>query len=461
MKLTRGIIEKRQEDFKTKEKPNIYTISPSDTLKLGCFKIEFFRVNHNIPDSVGVVIHTPQGMIIHTGDFKFDDHPVSEKPIDKPLLAKLGKQGVLVLMSDSTNAEQEGRQISEKTIGETLEKIIKEIKGRIIIASFASLISRIQQIIWIAERLDRKIAIDGYSMKTNVEIAKRLGYLKIKKNTLVTLKQVKKLPANKIIILCTGAQGEERAVLMRIANREHKQIEIEKEDTIIFSSSVIPGNEQTIQKLKDILARQADIIDYNMMDVHTGGHARSEDLKELIQLIKPKYFIPIEGNYSFLKAHAKIAESAGIKPQNILIADNGQIIEFEDEKGLLTKKYVPTDYVMVDGLGTIDSKNIVLRDRKMLAADGMFVIIVTIEGKTGKLVTSPDIISRGFVYMKEEKKLIENTRNKVKGILKTKNATKKVANYAYIKNKIRNDIGQFLFSKTERRPMILPVVIEV
>lgn len=461
MKLTRGLIEKRQGDFKTKEKLNIYTISPTDTLKLGCFRVEFFRVNHNIPDGVGVVIHTPQGIIVHTGDFKFDAHPVDEEPINLSRLAKLGKQGVLALMSDSTNAERKGHQISEKVIGETLEKIIKEIKGRIIIASFASLISRIQQIVWIAEKLGRKIAIDGYSMKTNVEIAKNLGYLKIKKGTLIILKQAKKLPDNKIIILCTGAQGEERAVLMRIANREHRQIEIEKGDTVIFSSSVVPGNERTVQRLKDTLVRQADIIDYDMMDVHTGGHALSEDLKEMIQLIKPKYFIPIEGNYSFLKAHAKIAESAGMAPQNILVAENGQIIDFVDGKGALTKKHVPSDYVMVDGLGMMDSKNIVLRDRKMLAADGMFVIIVTIEGKTGRLVTNPDIISRGFVYMKEERKLIENTRNKVKKILKTKNTTKRTANYAYIKNKIRDDIGQFLFSKTERRPMILPVVIEV
>ena len=462
MKLTRAIIEKRQEDFKSKEKLNIYTISPSDILKLGCFKVEFFRVNHNIPDGVGVVIHTPQGIIIHTGDFKFDAHPVGEEPMNKSRLIKLGKQEVLALCSDSTRAEAEGHQISEKVIGQTLEKIIKEAKARIIIGSFASLLSRAQQIVWIAEKLGRKIAIDGYSMKTNVEIAKKLGYLKIKKGTLIMIRQAKKLPDNKVIILCTGAQGEERAVLMRIANREHRQIEIEKEDTVIFSSSVVPGNERTVQRLKDSLARQgADIIDYDMMDVHTGGHALGEDLKELIQLLKPKYFIPVEGHYSFLKAHAKLAENAGVKPQNNLVADNGQIIEFADGKGVLTKKHVPADYVMVDGLGMIDSKNIVLRDRKMLAADGMFVIIVTIEGKTGKLVTNPDIISRGFVYMKEEKKLIEDTRKKIRKILKTKNTTKRAANYAYIKNKIRDDIGQFLFSKTERRPMILPVVIEV
>lgn len=461
-KLTRGIIEKRQEDFETKEKLNIYTVSPKDILRLGCFKIEFFRVNHNIPDSCGLFINTPVGLVVHTGDFKFDPAPVNEKPMDLDRLSKIGLKGVLVLLSDSTNADVKGHQKSEKEIGETLKNLFQQAKQRIIVATFASLLSRIQQIIWLAEEFGRKVAIDGYSMKTNVAIAQKLGYLKIRKGTLINIKEANKLSPDRIIVLCTGAQGEERAVLMRIANREHRYIKIEKGDTLIFSSSVVPGNERTVQRLKDSLTRQgAEIVDYEMMDVHASGHAYAEDLKRMITLLRPKYFIPIEANHYKLKKHADIAKKAGVNLNNIFLADNGQIIEFASaEKGYLTRKKVPSDYVMVDGLGLIDANNVILRDRKMLAADGMFVVIVTVDSKSGKLVLEPDIISRGFVYMKASKALINQTKRKVKQILAIKEA-KSSPNYVYIKNKIRDDIGQFLYSKTQRRPMILPVVVEV
>jgi len=461
-RLTRAIIEKRQEEYKTKEKLNIYTITSSDILQLGCFKIEFFRVNHNIPDGLGIAIHTPCGLIVHTGDFKFDPQPIGDEPADIAKIARFGGQNVLALCSDSTSAETKGHSISEKTIKENLKQIFEQAEGRIIVSTFSSLITRIQQIFSLAAELGRKVAIDGYSMKVNVDIARRLGYLKVKKGVQISVKETKRYPDRKIIILCTGAQGEERAVLMRIANKEHKELQIEKNDTVVFSSSVVPGNERTVQRLKDTLTRQgAKIFHYQMMDIHAGGHGAEDDLKTMIQLTKPRYFIPIHGNRYMLKIHGDIAKSCGIPENNIFLADNGQIIEFlSDGKGFLTRKKVPADHVMVDGLGVGDVSHIVLRDRKMLAADGMLVVIVTIDGKTGRLIQNPDLISRGFIYMKESKRLVEQTRKKARQIVERQDP-RALANYAHIKNKLRDEIGQFLYYKTQRRPMILPVVIEV
>jgi ribonuclease J len=316
--------------------------------------------------------------------------------------------------------------------------------------------------------MGKKVAVDGFSMKTNVEIMRMLGYLKVKQGTLIDIADVHNFPQEKIIIVCTGAQGEERAVLMRIANEEHRFVRIEPKDTVVFSSSVVPGNERTIQRLKDALYRKgADVVHYKMMDIHAGGHAKAEDIKLMIRLVNPKYFIPIEGSHSHLRLNAKVAESIGFDPKNIFVADNGQVMEFtaagkefSDTVGRLTPQRVPTDYVMVDGLGVGDVSQVVLRDRKMMAEDGMIVIITTIDAKTGYLIGSPDIISRGFVYMRESKELIEQVRAKVKKLISDRDP-KSAADNVFIKNKIRDNIGQFLFTKTERRPMVLPVIIEV
>jgi len=461
-RLTQAIIEKRQEDYKEQGKLNIYTVDPDkDNLQLGSFKVEFFRVNHNIPDGFGVVIHSPVGSVMHTGDFKFDPSPVGEKPTDIEKIKKFGQRGIKLLMSDSTGSETEGDSISEQSIMETLDQIIQGNKNRIIIATFSSLLSRIQQIIMLAEKCGRKVVIQGYSMKSNVEIAVKLGYLKAQKGTLISPKEMKDLPKEKVIIACTGAQGEDRAVLMRIANKEHREIKLIKNDTVIFSSSVVPGNERTVQRLKDNLTRQgAELFHYKMMDVHTGGHALRDDLKRMIQMTNPKYFVPIHGNHYMLKIHGDLAADVGIPRENILLPDNGHIMEFTETTGAITKRKVPANHVMVDGLGIHDSSNVVIRDRQMLAKDGMFVVIATIDGKTGKLVGNPDLISRGFIYMKESKGLVEQARKKVRKIVESKKVDSSV-NYAYLKNKIRDDVGQFLYSKTERRPMVLPVVIEV
>lgn len=458
--LSRGIILKRQGDFKNTPKLNIKTVKCEDTIQLGVFRIEFFHVNHNIPDSMGLAIHTPVGLIIHTGDFKFDRNPIGEAPTDSAKIARLGEKGVLALLADSTSVEEKGHSISEKTIQETLEEIFLKSSGRIIAATFASLINRIQQIIALAEKFGRKVVVDGYSMKANVEIARNLGYLKAGKNTFIKPQEAKNFPDNKIVILCTGAQGEGRAVLMRLANNEHRFLKIQPEDTVIFSSSVVPGNERTVQGLRDTLARLgAKVIHYEMMDVHAGGHARAEDAKMMLRLAKPKFFMPIEGSHYMLKEHAEIAKGLGIPQKNIIIADNGQVIEATPDQLRVSKKKVPTNYVMVDGLGVGDVGEVVLRDRIIMARDGMFVIIVTIDSETGKLRGSPDIISRGFIYMRISKELLEATRRKVKQIV-AKTAQKPL-NWAYVKNNLRDKIGQFLFSKTKRRPMVIPVVIEV
>jgi len=340
--------------------------------------------------------------------------------------------------------------------------IFKEAPARIIIATFASLISRVQEVVNLAEKYDRKVAVDGYSMRTNVEIARKLGHLKAKKGTLIKVNRANDYPDNKVVILCTGAQGEENAVLMRIVNQEHRHIKVQKGDAIIFSSSVVPGNERTVQNLKDMLWQQgARVYHYQMMDVHAGGHGQEEDLKVMINLIKPKFFIPIHGSYYMLKLHGEIAESVGIAKKNTLIGGNGKVILLNQNSIKLTKEEVPNNYVMVDGLGVGDVGQVVIRDRQAMAEDGMFVVITVVDSKTGRVRGEPDIISRGFVYLRESKELLDQTRKKVKEIVSQSTSPGQKTNWTYVKDNIRDKIGQFLYTKTQRRPMVLPVVIEI
>ncbi|MDD4272030.1 MAG: ribonuclease J [Patescibacteria group bacterium] len=466
-KLTAGIVRKRVEEFGKCPKLNIQEINEESKLQLGKnFRVEVLRVNHSIPDCFAVIIHTPLGTVVHTGDFKIDYSPVNDKPADLNRIAQLGGAGVLLLLADSTDSTHTGYQISESSIGDEMGKIFEKLEGRIIIGTFASQLSRVQKLFDLAEKFGRRISLQGRSMNDNVEIAHQIGYLKFNPRILVEDRELDRLPDNKIIIIGTGAQGESNAFLTRVVNNEHRTISLKKGDTMIFSSSVIPGNERSIQTLMDMMVRQgAKVINYEMMDVHAGGHAKQEDLKLMMRLIKPEYFMPIEGNHYMLRAHAELAEQVGIPKDKILVADNGQIIEFHktaggEVQGKLTKEKVLTDYVMVDGLGVGDVSNIVLRDRRVMAEDGMIVIIATIDSKTGDTIGNPDIISRGFVYMKENKELIQKTRMKVKKIVKDHNP-RTPADDDYVKNKIRNDVGQFLFSQTKRRPMVLPVVIKV
>jgi len=460
--LTQGIILKRQEDFPNQSKLEINEIRDGSRIRVGPFKIEFFRINHNIPDNLGLFIETPIGNILHTSDFKFDPTPINDLPTNFQKIKNFGKRRILLLMSDSTGAEEEGHSLSEKDILKNLEGIFKEARGRIIAATFASLINRIQQIISLSEKFGRKVILEGYSMKTNVEIAKILGYIRVKKGTIINVKDIDKYSDSRITILCTGAQGEGSAVLMRIANREHKFLHFKKGDTVILSSSVIPGNERTVQALKDEILRQGAIVfHYQMMDIHAGGHAQKEELKEMIKIMNPKFFLPVHGQYSMLVSHANLAQKMGLPEKNIVVAENGQIINISREKIFIERAEVPSNYVMVDGLGIGDVGEVVLRDRQMLAKDGMFVIVALIDRQTGKVRGSPDIISRGFVYLRESKELLRETRKRVVGIIHKTTGSGGAVNWVYVKDEIRNKIGEFLFSKTQRRPIILPVVIEV
>jgi ribonuclease J len=464
--LSKGIILKRQEDFPRMRKLHIEPIDKEHpkTIELGPFRVDPFHVNHNIPDSIGLAIQTPIGQVIHTCDFKFDFSPVADQPANIGRIVQLASRGTTLLLSDSTGAENPGHSVSEKTIYENLEDIFEHAKGRMIVSTFASLIGRLQQVIWLAEKFGRKVIIEGYSMRSNVALARELGYIEYQKHTVISPEEAQKLPDEKLLILCTGAQGEDRAVLFRIVNKEHRYWKIQPGDTVIFSSSVVPGNERAVQNLKDSLYRQgANVYHYKMMDIHASGHAYQEDLKLMLNLVQPKFFIPIHGHFFMLRAHANIAESLGIPRENIVIASNGSVVEVTPEKIRLTPQRVPAEYVMVDGLGIGDVGEVVLRDRQAMAADGMIVVIAVVDIAKGQLRQDPDIISRGFVYMRESKELLQEIKSRARQIVERgiRGVGAKDINEAYIRNNLRDQLGEFLFQKTQRRPMILPVVISV
>lgn len=462
--LAKGITMKRQDEFKDQPKLDINEVKDGSKIKLGVYEIEFFRQNHSIPDNMGLLIKTPVGNIVHTSDFKFDDFPVNEQPTDFKKLERIAKDGVHLLMCDSTGAEEPGHSLSEKDIYENMDKIFAGAKGRIIMATFSSLINRIQQAVTLSEKYNRKVGFIGHSMRSNVEVTKKLGYLKSQKGTLLKkVAEVNNLPDNQVAILCTGAQGEENAGLMKIATGEHQSISIKPGDTIVFSSSVIPGNERSVQMLKDDFIRQkANVFHYKMMDIHAGGHAQRDEIKQMIGIMKPKFFMPVHGQYSMLFANARLAEDeCGYKEEQTILADNGNIINITKDKAFIDKKSVSAEYIMVDGLGIGDVGEVVLRDRQMLAKDGIFVIIAVVNRKTGKVQESPDVISRGFVYLKESKDLLYQARKKVIATIEKSTTSGQVTNWTYVKDNVRNNLGDFLFQKTERRPMVLPVIIEV
>ena len=457
--LAMGITKKRQEEFPLQPKLRINEIKNGSKITIGPFNVEFFHQNHNIPESLGLFIETPVGNIVHTSDFKFDPTPTNAPPTDFEKLKEIGNRGVTFLMSDSTGAENEGRSLSEKVIQENLEKIFKETKGRIISATFASLINRLQDIIDLSEKYGRKVVIEGYGMKTNIEIARNLKYITTKKDTVIEAKKAAGIPDDKLTILCTGAQGEDNAALMRITNQKHRMFKIKKGDTVILSSSTIPGNERSVQAMKDNMMRQgAKIIHSKMMDIHAKGHACKEELKEMIGMMKPKYIMPIHGQYSMMMAHKEVAQEAGIEEKNVIIAENGQIISLNEESLHLGKKSVPVGPVMVDGSGIGDVGGVVLYDRLALAENGIFVVVVVIDKKTRELKNSPDIISRGFIYLRESQDLLTEARKKVTQVV---NMTAKMKSTKDIKAEIKAKTEGFLFHKTKRRPIVLPVVIEV
>jgi len=461
-RLTKALILKRQEEFPHSPKLKIEEIDSTKSLTFGQMKIRFFDITHTIPDAIGTIFETPQGNVIYPGDFKIElDQDGNPSGVSQ--FIELGKENNLLLMLESTNAETPGFSIPEKVVHRNLEKIIVESKSRVIIGMFSSLIERVIEMVKIAEKHDRKVVVDGYSLKANLEIAKELGFFKPKKEVIIPAERINDYPPSKIMVLGTGSQGEENATMMRIANRKHKYIKIQKDDTVILSSSIIPGNEKSIQNLKDNLARQgAKIIHYRVADVHASGHGCQEDLKLMMKMIKPKYFMPVHGYYFMLKTNADLAESVGIPKENIVIPiNNGAIIEASEEKLLMLKESVPSNYVMVDGLGVGDVKEVVLRDRQMLSQDGIFVMITVIDSQTGKVKNSPDIISRGFIYLKESQDLLKQTRFLIRKVVEEATGKMHPINVDYVKENLRERVGKFLFQKTHRRPMVLTVIIEV
>ena len=462
--LTAVMIKKRQEEFPHLAKLNIQLVDEKESLKLGSLRVRFFETTHTIPDSLGIIIETPYGNIICTGDLKIEHKNGVPVESEVTLFEKLGKEKNLLLMSDSTNVEKPGFSFSEKEVQENVKEIIRNCKGRIIIATFSSLLERLIYIIMACEELGKKVAVEGRSMKTNIEIAKELGLLKVKKDTMIATDEMDQYPDNRIVLLATGAQGDEYAALMRISQKDHHLFKLKRGDAVLLSSSVIPGNEKSVQKLKDNLSRQgAKIIHYGIANVHSSGHSYQGEVKWIHQMLKPKYFIPVHGHHHMLRIHADIATEMGIPEKNIVVPDNGSIIEISDEgkKIAAIKETASNKVVMVDGIGNNNVKEVVIRDRQMLAQDGMFVLIAIIDTSTGKVRKSPDIISRGFVYLKESQDLLRQVRLLIKKTIEDSTAKMHPINFDYIKNEIREEIGKFLFQKTHKRPIILPVLIEV
>jgi len=460
--LNKAMISRRQEEFPNAVKLEFELVKKGETRQLSeHFKAEFFGVTHNIPEGIGMILDTPIGKIVHPGEFKFD-YDANGKPRDLDIWEKIGKQKIHTLLLDSTGADKEGYSLSERVVEQEIEKIFKKADGRIIVGTFASLLDRLAEIIKIAEKLGKKVFISGYSMKTNIQIAQNLGFMKIKKETIVSLDEIGKYRDDKIVILCTGAQGEANASLMRIINGEHKQIQIQKGDTIILSSSVVPGNERSVQILMDDIARQGGIIYNNkMVDIHSSGHAPQEELKAVMKMIKPKFFIPIHGYYFMRWQNTRLAqETLKMKPEETILVDNGQIVKLDKTSAKISEETAPSYYVMVDGLGVGDVGEVVLRDRRVLAQEGMVVVIATLDRRTGQFLKNPDIISRGFIYLKENKELVEDLRKKIKFMIAHIPRHQQI-DADYIKGMMRDQIGQFLYNKTKRRPMVLPVLIEV
>lgn len=459
-KLTLGLVEYKLQEHKMLADCNLNVVKPGDVIKLENISIEFIRTNHSIADSCALAIHTPLGVIVHTGDFKVDYTPIDGEVINLERYAALGRQGVLMLLSDSTNSERPGYTMSERTVGEKLDNILTGAKGRVIVATFASNIHRIQQIANSSLRQGRKIAFSGRSMERISQVAMELGYLNIPGDALIEVDNINKYPNEKITIITTGSQGEPMSALSRIASATHSKISVETGDLFVISASPIPGNEKFISNVINELYRKgADVIYKSIEDIHVSGHACQEELKLIHRLLKPKYFMPVHGEYRHLKQHAMVAEELGLSSSNIFILDIGQVLEVTSKKAQIAGR-VASGSVMVDGLGVGDVGNIVLRDRKHLSLDGIITIVVTIDKQSSSIAAGPDIVSRGFVYIKESEELLREARNVVKKSL-DECLGRNVTEWSVIKTTIKGDLGEFLYKKMKRRPLILPVIMEV
>jgi len=458
-KLTQGLISVKLKHRRVHTEAKLNVIPSNGEVTLGKFRVEFFPVCHSIPDAVGLIIHTPIGTIIHSGDFKLDHTPVDGKPTDLSRLAQLGAQGVLLLLSDSTYAELPGYTPSEKVVGDSLERVIAEAPGRVIITTFSSLVSRIQQVINAAAKYQRRVFVVGRSMNDTVRIALELGYLNAPEGILGRLDELRGMPHNKIVFITTGSQGEPTSALVRIANRDHPQVHIIPGDTVVISATPIPGNEAVVNQTVDTLFKQgAQVLYSKLAQVHVHGHGSQEELKLLLNLVKPKFFMPIHGEYRHLALHAKLAESIGIPRENIFVMEDGSVLEINLRGGKITDK-IPSGNVYVDGLSVGNVDSVVLRDRWMLSRDGIVMVIIAINRQTGKLVGRPDIVSRGFVDLKDAKDMIEKSRDLVARTLD--HGRDRPADWGFISSKVRDVLTRFYYEQTKRRPMVLPFMVQV
>ena len=458
-KLTLGIVETKLKEHGLLASTELVRVKPKDIIKLESVSVEFIKTNHSIADSVAIAIHTPLGVVLHTGDFKIDYTPIDGEMMDFGRLAELGRKGVLVMMADSTNVERAGYTMTERVVGETFLKLFSNAKGRLIVATFASNVHRIQQIITAAEVYGKKVAVSGRSMENIVQVAIELGYLKVEKDVLIPVDQISKYPNEKVVIITTGSQGEPMSALSRMAASEHRKINVVEGDTVIISATPIPGNEKLVSKVVNQLFKKgAEVIYGSLEKIHVSGHACQEELKLMQALVKPRFFIPVHGEYRHLKKHGELAIELGLPEKNLLIPENGDVIE-------VTRNYIKksgtvvSGQVFVDGLGVGDVGNIVLRDRKHLSQDGILTIVVTMEKQTGRVVSGPDIISRGFVYVRESEGLMDEARDIVKSVLRDCEE-RQITDWATLKSKMRDELREFLYEKTKRKPMILPIIME-
>ncbi|GBG09654.1 ribonuclease J [Paenibacillus sp. MY03] len=461
-KLTLGLIEGKLKEAGLLGETKRILINADSEIQLGAIRASFFKTNHSIPDSVGVCLDTPEGIVVHTGDFKFDHTPVNDQFADLQRIAEIGSRGVLALLSDSTNAERPGYTPSESKVGDELEDIFRKSTQRVVVATFASNVHRIQQIINASIATRRKIAVVGRSMVNVVGIASELGYLNIPEGMLIEPEEVNKLAADRVVILCTGSQGEPMSALTRMARSTHRKVDILPGDTVIIAATPIPGNERYVGRTVDELFKLGANVIYgpgSVSGVHVSGHGSQEELKLMLNLIKPKYFIPIHGEYRMLRLHGRLGESIGIDKENIFIVENGDTVEFQGGAGRKGSK-VPAGNVLIDGLGVGDVGNIVLRDRKLLSQDGILVVVVTLSKQDGTILSGPDIISRGFVYVRESEGLLDEANRIVTSTL-NKLMNDKVNEWASLKTNVKDALGRFLYEQTRRRPMILPIIMEV
>ncbi len=456
-RLTRGLIEVKLKQRHLLEDTTIHTIQPGDQISIGPFDVEFFHVCHSIPDGVGLAIDTPVGLVVHSGDFKFDHTPVDGKPTDFAKLAELGGRHPLVLMADSTNAELPGATPSEKVIDEAFDRVFRQAKGRVIVGTFASLISRIQQVLNAALRYDRQVTIAGYTMSEYTKMAKKLGYLEVPPGVMVPIDQAMRLPPERVVILATGTQGEPSSALARMAVGHHRHIKIKPGDTIIHSAHPIPGNEEMVGRtINRLIQRGAHVLYSRIAPVHVSGHASSEEQRLLLNIIRPKFFVPIHGELRHLTRHAQLAHELGVPPENTFVVENGYILEFDKESGSVGER-VPGGYVFVDGSGVGDIGPAVLRDREILARDGFVVAIVQRDLETGQLRRPPDIISRGFVFLRDSEELLAEAGDRIRDMMASSSPGIKSS---ALEEKIRTLLMSFLYQETKRRPMIIPVVTE-